>query len=119
MEDSVTGLIRTSGPVITLNGAWAQNIGEGASYIDFMGDKGGIRLQYGKDFKLYTVKGGALMECTPKYQTRDHFQNEIDAFVRCVRTGEKLPSHIDSAILTSRIMQGLYDSAESHREVVF
>ena len=119
VEDSVTGLIRTSGPVITLNGAWAQNIGEGASYIDFMGDKGGIRLQYGKDFKLYTVKGGALMECTPKYQTRDHFQNEIDAFVRCVRTGEKLPSHIDSAILTSRIMQGLYDSAESHREVVF
>ena len=68
VEDSVTGLIRTSGPVITLNGAWAQNIGEGASYIDFMGDKGGIRLQYGKDFKLYTVKGGALMECTPKYQ---------------------------------------------------
>ena len=119
VEDSVTGLIRTSGPVITLNGAWAQNIGEGASYIDFMGDKGGIRLQYGKDFKLYTVKGGALMECTPKYQTRDHFQNEIDAFVRCIRTGEKLPSHIDSAILTSRIMQGLYDSAESHREVVF
>ncbi len=59
------------------------------------------------------------MECTPKYQTRDHFQNEIDAFVRCIRTGEKLPSHIDSAILTSRIMQGLYDSAESHREVVF
>lgn len=119
VEDSVTGLIRTSGPVITLNGAWAQNIGEGASYIDFMGDKGGIRLQYGKDFKLYTVKGGALMECTPKYQTRDHFQNEIDAFVRCIRTGEKLPSHIDNAILTSRIMQGLYDSAESHREVVF
>ena len=119
VEDSVTGLIRTSGPVITLNGAWAQNIGEGASYIDFMGDKGGIRLQYGKDFKLYTVKGGALMECTPKYQTRDHFQNEIDAFVRCIRTGEKLPSHIDSAILPSRIMQGLYDSAESHREVVF
>ncbi len=37
VEDSVTGLIRTSGPVITLNGAWAQNIGEGASYIDFMG----------------------------------------------------------------------------------
>lgn len=119
VEDSVTGLVRTDGPVITVHGAWAQNIGESESYIDFMGDKGGIRLQYGKEFKLYTTKGGALMECTPKYQTRDHFQNEIDAFVRCIRTGEKLPSHIDNAVITSRIMQGIYDSAQAHREIVF
>ena len=47
VEDSVTGLIRTSGPVITLNGAWAQNIGEGASYIDFMGDIWGTRAASG------------------------------------------------------------------------
>ena len=46
VDDSVTALIRTSGPVITVNGAWAQNIGEEDRYIDFMGDKGGIRLQY-------------------------------------------------------------------------
>ena len=44
VDDSVTGLIRTEGPTITLNGAWAQNIGVSETYIDFMGDKGGIRL---------------------------------------------------------------------------
>ncbi|HPU58796.1 MAG TPA: gfo/Idh/MocA family oxidoreductase, partial [Candidatus Avimonas sp.] len=27
VDDSVTGMIRTEGPVITFNGAWAQNIG--------------------------------------------------------------------------------------------
>ena len=27
VDDSVTGLVRTEGPVITINGAWAQNIG--------------------------------------------------------------------------------------------
>ena len=43
----------------------------------------------------------------------------IDSCVECVRTGEKLPSHIDYAILTSKIMQGIYDSSEAHREVVF
>lgn len=117
VEESVTGMIRTSGPVITLNGAWAQNIFEDEMFIDFMGDKGGIRLQYGKDFKLYTAKNGALLESTPTYQTRDHFQNEIDAFLRCIRTGEKLPSHIDTVIITAKMMQAIYDSAESHREV--
>ena len=119
VDDSVTALVRTSGPVITVHGAWAQNIKEDECYIDFMGDKGGIRLQYGQNFTLYTSKDGALFTSTPEYISRPHFQNEIDAFVRCVRTGEKLPSHIDYAVLTSKIMQGIYDSAEQHREVVF
>ena len=44
VEESITGLVRTEGPVISFNGAWAQNIGEKECYIDFMGDKAGIRL---------------------------------------------------------------------------
>ncbi|MBR6790036.1 MAG: Gfo/Idh/MocA family oxidoreductase, partial [Oscillospiraceae bacterium] len=119
VEDSVTAMVRTDGPIITLNGAWAQNVFEQDSYIDFMGDKGGIRLQYGQSFKLYTTKGGALITSTPEYQTRNHFQNEIDAFLRCIRTGEKLASHIDTAVITAKLMQGIYDSAEAHREIVF
>lgn len=119
VDDSVTALVRTAGPVITVHGAWAQNINENECYIDFMGDKGGIRLQYGQNFTLYTSKDGALFTSTPEYTSRPHFQTEIDSFVRCVRSGEKLPSHIDYAVLTSKIMQGIYDSAEQHREVVF
>ena len=119
VDDSVTALIRTEGPVITVNGAWAQNIFEDECYIDFMGDKGGIRLQYGKSFKLYTAKNGALLTSTPEYISRDHFQTEIDSFIRCIRTGEKLPSHIDTVAITAKIMHGIYDSAEQHREIVF
>ncbi len=47
------------------------------------------------------------------------FQNEINAFVRCVQTGEKLPSHIDKNILTSKLMQGIYDSSDRGEEVKF
>lgn len=118
VDDSVTALVRTDGPVITVHGAWAQNIGESEMYIDFMGDKGGIRLQYGADFTLYTVENGALIQYTPVFPSTNHFENEINAFVDCVRTGKKLPSHIDTAIITSRMMQAMYDSADAHREVV-
>jgi len=118
VDDSVTGIIRTTGPVISIHGAWAQNIGEREMYIDFMGDKGGIRLQYGSKFTLYTVENGALIQYTPEFRTTNHFTNEINAFVDCVKNPKKLPSHIDHAILTSQIMQAVYDSAEQHREVV-
>ncbi len=59
-----------------------------------------------------------LTTTTTAYPASNHFENEINAFVGCVRSGEKLPSHIDTNILTSRLMQAMYDSAESHREIV-
>ena len=119
VDDFVTGLIRTEGPTIALNGAWAQNIGVSETYIDFLGDKAGVRLQYGKDFVLYSAQNGALLETVPKYNSTDMFQNEIDNFLHSVRTGEKSPNHIDNAILASKIIQAIYDSSDSRSEVSF
>ncbi|MEG2604372.1 MAG: gfo/Idh/MocA family oxidoreductase, partial [Clostridia bacterium] len=84
---------------------------------DFMGDQAGIRLRYGADFTLYGVENGALISYTPKFQLRNHFENEINAFVDCVKSGQKLPSHIDTAVITAQLMQAIYDSATSHREI--
>ena len=119
VDDSVTAFIRTEGPIISIEGAWAQNIGVEENYIDFIGTKGGIRLTYGGNFVMYGTKNGELFTETPSYKGSDMFQNEIDAFVSCVQTGEKLPSHIDYAVLTSKIMQGIYDSSDSGKEVIF
>lgn len=119
VDDFVSAFIRTEGPSIALNGAWAQNIGEEEMYVDFLGDKAGIRLQYGADFKMYSAKNGALLETSPKFITSDHFQNEINAFLECIRTGEKLPSHIDTVIVTAKMIQAIYDSSEQRREITF
>ncbi|MBO5869490.1 MAG: Gfo/Idh/MocA family oxidoreductase [Clostridia bacterium] len=117
VDDFVTGFVRTEGPTITLNGAWAQNIGVAETYIDFIGTKAGIRLTYGGDFTLYTTSCNTLIDFKPKFQASNHFENEINAFVDCVRTGEKLPSHIDKAIITATMMQAMYDSSEQNKEI--
>ncbi len=117
VEEGITGLIRTDGPVINFNGAWAQNILENEMFIDFMGTKGGVRLQYGKDFTVYSTKNGMLTKTTFECTQSNMFQNEIDAFIDCVKSGEKLHSHIDVNILTSRMMDAIYRSAEEHKEV--
>jgi predicted dehydrogenase len=118
VDDSITGMIRTEGPVITFNGAWAQNIGENEMFIDFMGDKAGIRLQYGADFTVYTAEHGTLVQYKPEFSSENHFETEINAFVDCVESGEKLPSHIDTVVITAEMMQAIYDSAEQHKEIV-
>ncbi|MCY9667985.1 Gfo/Idh/MocA family oxidoreductase [Paenibacillus alginolyticus] len=119
VDDFVTAMIRTEGPSITLNGAWAQNIGVDEMYIDFLGDKAGIRLQYGDGFKIYSAQNGALIESTPKFNVVNQFQNEIDSFLACIKTGEKLPSHIDTAIITAKIIQAIYDSSDNGEEISF
>jgi len=118
VEDAVTGIIRTEGPVINFNGAWAQNIGENEMFIDFMGTKAGIRLQYGKEFVKYGTQDGMLVKTAYDYSVKGMFQEEIDAFVDCVQSGIKLPSHIDTVIITARVMDAIYRSAETHKEVV-
>ena len=43
---------------------------------------------------------------------------EIDSFIDCIESGTKLPSNIDSNILTSHMMDTIYRSAEPHQEVI-
>ncbi len=119
VEEGVTGMIRTEGPVVTFNGAWAQNIGEEEMFIDFIGTKGGVRLQYGAEFTLYSTMNGMLTKTTFETDVPNHFQVEIDEFVDCIKTGKRLASHIDTNIITAKMMDAIYVSAKEHREVTF
>jgi len=117
VEDFVTAFIRTSGPTITLNGAWAQNIGESAMFVEFLGDKGGVKLDYGGGFTYYTSRDGALLEVKPSFRSVNAFQEEIDSFLDSVRSGVPNRAHIDETIATSEVMEAIYQSAAQGKEV--
>jgi len=117
VEDMVTGFIRTTGASISFNGAWAQNIDEKEMFIDFMGDKGGIRLNYGKDFTFYTAEGGLLQAVKPVYQIPDMYQREDQRFIEAVRKGLKTRSHIDEVLESARLLDAIYESAEKQAEI--
>ena len=117
VEECVTGLIRTEGPTISLNGAWAQNIGPTEKFIDFLGTKGGIRMRYGKEFTVYSTADGKLTEILHEPMKDSPFQNEIDEFVRSIEEGVKLENHIDTHIVTAQMLDAIYRSAEKHEEI--
>ena len=117
VEDLVSGFIRTSGPSIAFNGAWAQNINEREMFVDFMGDKGGIRLNYGKDFTFYTSQNGVLESVKPDYNIPDMYQREDIAFLEAVRGGLKTRSHISEVLESARLLDAIYESADKEAEV--
>ncbi len=117
VDDFVTGLVRTEGPTLNLNGAWAQNIGEGAMFIEFLGDLGGIKLNYGGSFTFYSTKNGMLSETRYTFESDNMFNAEIRDFLIKAPQGIKTKANIDNAILTSQLMDLIYDSAAKGEEI--
>lgn len=114
VEDYVTGYVRTDKCSISFNGAWAENIGDGGMFIDFMGDKAGIRLQYGGQ---YTEFDNDLNVTESSGDIPNMYEVEDIAFINACKTGEHTRSYIENIIESQRLLQAIYDSAEAKKEI--
>ena len=117
VDDMITGYIRTAGAGISFVGAWAQNLDRNEMYIDFLGDRGGVRLQYGNRFEFFD--GETLTTETPEYDIPNMYLCEDRAFLESVATGIKNRNHIDRILPSAELLDALYRSAEQKREIVF
>ncbi len=115
VEDMVTGYIRTDKGSISFNGSWAENIKDGGKFIDFLGDKGGARLDYCGHFSFFD--GSTLEESRPEYDIPNMYRCEDRAFIDSVVSGEKTRSHIDNILESARLLDALYRSAEKSEEL--
>ena len=117
VDDFITGHIRTDKASISFNGAWAQNIDENEMYIDFLGDKGGARLNYGGKFTF--TSGETLETYELEYDIENHYYCEDVAFIESISTGVKDKNNIDNILESAKLLDALYESAESKREIAF
>ena len=119
VEDFVTGYVRTDKASISFNGAWAENIDvpEKQMYIDFLGDKGGARLIYGKQFTF--CNGETLETYTTDHERPNMYFREDEDFIRCIETGEKNRNYIDNILESMKLLDSLYASADIRKEISF
>lgn len=116
VDDFVTGYVRTDKASISFNGAWAENINEkGQMFVDFLGDKGGARLQYGKQFSFYD--GDTLETTVSEHEIPDMYLCEDSDFIRSVQTGEKNRNYIDNILESMKLLDSLYASSEQKKEI--
>ena len=115
VDDFISGYIRTDKASISFNGAWAQNIDKNEMFIDFLGDKCGARLKYGKKFEIYD--GQTLETIAPEYDIPNMYLCEDKAFIESVTTGVKNRNHIDNILESAKLLDALYQSAEIKGEI--
>ena len=117
VDDCISGYVRTTSASISFNGAWAQNIPEKDTYIDFLGDKKGARLAYGGQFKLFD---GATLETTEtSHEIPNMYVKEDADFLRSTETGEVTRNHIENILETMKLLNALYDSSVEKSEIKF
>ncbi len=117
VEDFISGFIRTDKASISFNGAWSQNIESDDMFIDFLGDKGGARLTYGGKFKF--TDGQTLKTEEPEYELNQMVTDEDKAFLESLDTGIKERNHIDNVLETAKLLDALYASSSSSKEINF
>ncbi len=117
VDDFITGYVRTDKASISFNGAWAQNVDVPEMYIDFLGDKGGARLQYGDKFTFYD--GQTLESMTPDYDIPNMYKREDEAFIKSIETGVKDKNNIVNILESMKLLDALYESSEKKAEVKF
>ena len=115
VDDFITGHIRTDKASISFNGAWAQNIAIGDTYIDFLGDKGGARLSYGGKFQFFD--GQTLETIAPEYDIPNMYYCEDKAFLTDMKLGIKNKNNIDNVLDSMLLLDRLYKSAELGEEI--
>lgn len=115
VDDFISGYIRTNKASISFNGAWAQNIPEEEMFIDFLGDKGGVRLQYGGQFEYFD--GETLTVEKSSHEIPNMYQEENIAFLNSIDSGKKDKNNVEYVLETAKLLELLYKSSEEKREV--
>ena len=116
VDDFISGYIRTDKASISFNGAWAENIDQGNQmYIDFLGDKKGVRLSYGGQFTVFD--GQTLENTTTEHEIPQMHAAEDRAFIDAVKTGEKNRNYIDNILESMKLLDALYASSDAKKEI--
>ena len=108
-----------NGAALTLETSWMLNQLENETYgVDLFGDRGGAAWPA---LKWFGEQGGRCGTATIEDVDRDAYNghlNEFKAFVEAVRAGGPSPIPAEQSLTVARILDGLYESAETGREVV-
>ncbi len=117
VDDFVTGYVRTSRGSISFNGAWAQNLEQNEMYIDFLGDKGGVRLDYCDQFTFFD--GSTLESERSSHEIPSMYEREDRAFIESFRSGVHDKNNIENILDSMKLLDALYQSAQKREEIRF
>jgi len=119
-EDSAAGYFTfENGASLAFEVSWALN-NQDSDMVSISGEKAGAALDMAAEsdrLVIYAEEEGYLSDNRPTLLAVDPFEQEIDAFLRCLREGEKPDASLQDGLTMIRMLMGIYQSAREGREI--
>lgn len=122
VEDYATGLVRFgTKATMSFEVTWAANVEEN-SYLEFLGDKGGLKIFDGKPMKVMTELNGELADVNYRFNDQggafaNIFAAQADAFIKACRGEGKPAATIEEGLVAMKVMDAIYESDKINAEV--
>ncbi len=119
VEDYSTGFVRYADhATMSFEIAWAANAND-ESYVDILGEHGGVRVFDGKPLQILTESNGRVADVWPKFNTNvNRFESQMQAFLRAVR-GEAPPAATaEEGVTVMKLIDAIYESSKQDKEVL-
>lgn len=119
-EDGAAAFLRLdTGATITLDVSWGLLQDKDFAYLNLFGTKGAALFN---PLRIHKMMHGSLVNVTPTLTSEKNlykrsYEIEIEHFVDCVRRGETPLSDAEDGLELMRVIDAVYRSAESAREV--
>lgn len=121
VEDLAVAMIKfDNGAVLQVEASFSLNIKQDAGNIELFGSKAGAKLDPKLEF--YSEMNNYLVDVTPAHNTalsfNGLFENEIAHFVDCFSKGVECISPAEDGVEIMKIIDAIYESAKTGREVI-
>ena len=121
VEDIATGFVKLEGGTsVSFEFSWTSHTDRETCYMELLGTKGGLVVRdWGKEIKIFTEKNGAVVDIVPQLNDKSGWgENETRYFLDCVKSGETPLAKPEEAVKMMKIIDAIYKSSETGREVV-
>ncbi|WP_019534366.1 Gfo/Idh/MocA family protein [Paenibacillus ginsengihumi] len=123
VEDLANALIRfENGASLMVDVSFTLHAKQDELTIKLYGDKGGAEIE--PELAIVTEKHDTILNVQPQVDNLSFdfgaaFQNEIDGFIDCVRSGKPTISPVKDGVELMKILCAVYESSEQGREISF
>ena len=118
VDDYAAGFVRFgTETTLSFEVAWACNA-EDESYVEILGDKGGIKMDVEGDPVLSTEYDNRIADITLKYDNKnENFAEELRMFCDAVQGKGEVPATGEQGVVAMRLLDAIYKSSELNCEV--
>jgi predicted dehydrogenase len=121
VEDFAVGFVRfENGATLTLESSFAANLEQDQFQTSVFGTEGGVLLDpfNNAHTKLLREESGALTDTSLAFLPNlNSYEEELRGFVKAVADDTPVPVSGEQGLMVTRILDGIYESAETGKEV--